>query len=54
MTFQPVGVPREAVADLMSTDLVTARPGNTIGAVAALMDGAGVRHILAFLVRSAW
>jgi CBS domain-containing protein len=34
------------VADLMSTDLVTARPGDTIGAVAALMDDAGVRHIL--------
>ena len=30
----------------MSTDLVTARPGDTIGAVAALMDDAGVRHIL--------
>lgn len=34
------------VADLMITDLVTARPGDTIRSVAALMDDAGVRHIL--------
>jgi CBS domain-containing protein len=34
------------VADLMSTDLVTARPDDTISAVAALMDDAGVRHVL--------
>jgi CBS domain-containing protein len=34
------------VADLMSTDLVTARPDDNIGSVAALMGSAGVRHIL--------
>jgi CBS domain-containing protein len=33
-------------ADLMSTDLVTARPSDTIRTVAAFMDDAGVRHIL--------
>ena len=34
------------VADLMSTDLVTARPDDSIRTVATLMDDAGVRHIL--------
>ncbi len=34
------------VADLMGTGLVTAGPDDTIGWVAALMDDAGVRHIL--------
>jgi predicted transcriptional regulator len=34
------------VADLMSTDLVTARPADAISTVAMLMDDAGVRHIL--------
>jgi CBS domain-containing protein len=34
------------VADLMSNDLVSARPGDAISTVATLMDDAGVRHIL--------
>ena len=34
------------VADLMSTDLITAGPSDTIKAVATLMNDAGVRHIL--------
>jgi CBS domain-containing protein len=33
------------VADLMTADLVSAGPDDTIGAVAELMDDAGVRHI---------
>jgi len=34
------------VADLMSTDLVTARPDDSIRRVATLMDDADVRHVL--------
>jgi len=34
------------VADLMSIDLVTARPDDPIGLVGTRMDDAGVRHVL--------
>jgi CBS domain-containing protein len=35
----------QQAADHMTTDLVTARPGDSIRTVAALMTDAGVRHI---------
>jgi CBS domain-containing protein len=38
-------LPDEQAADLMTTDLVTAGPGDSIAAVGRLMVDAGVRHI---------
>lgn len=36
---------REQAGDVMTTDLVTAAPGDSIAEVAALMRDAGVRHV---------